>query len=106
QNSDWLLPNRIYEGSFFNTPSIAERHKAIGGWLADKRAGLLVEDPVGEVVRALTALRPQDYRSLQERTAEIDTRSLAFDRDACKDLVDALGGPTACNAAPRLLAAS
>jgi succinoglycan biosynthesis protein ExoL len=89
-NSDWLLPNRIYEGSFFNTPSIAERRTAIGGWLADKAAGLLVNQPVDDVVHALNTLTPESYRFLEERTRAIDTRALAFDEDACKNLVVAL----------------
>ena len=98
-NSDWLLPNRIYEGSFFNTPSIAERRTAIGGWLAEKGAGLLVDDPVDDIARALGSLSPQDYRFLQERTAAIDTRALAFDEEACRQLAIALAsapGPAGC----------
>lgn len=86
-NSDWLLPNRIYEGSFFNTPSIAERGKAIGTWLAEKGAGLLVDDPVADIVSALTSMTPDEYRLLENRTARIDTRALAFDADACRNLV-------------------
>jgi hypothetical protein len=89
-NSDWLLPNRIYEGSFFNTPSIAQRRTAIGGWLADHGAGLLVDDPVDDIVHALTALTPQRYRALEQRTVDIDTRALAFDEDACRSLVASL----------------
>ena len=88
-NSDWLLPNRIYEGSFFNTPSIAERRTAIGAWLADKGAGLLVDDPA-DIAPALGALAGDQYGILEERTAAIDTRALAFDRDACTNLVVAL----------------
>jgi succinoglycan biosynthesis protein ExoL len=95
QNSDWLLPNRLYEGSYFNTPSIAERKKAIGAWLADKGAGLLVDDPLQDIVPALTALTAQDYRLLESRTASIDTRALAFDRDACRQLVVTLGSAAA-----------
>jgi succinoglycan biosynthesis protein ExoL len=91
-NSDWLLPNRIYEGSFFNTPSIAERRKAAGGWVAEKGAGLLVDDPVLDTVRLLTALTQDDYRVLEQRTRDIDTRAIAFDGEACRGLVAALGG--------------
>ena len=90
-NSDWLLPNRIYEGSFYNTPSIAERRTAIGAWLADKGIGLLVDDPAGDIVRALTGLTAADYRVLEQRTSGVDTRAIAFDRQACRDLVMALG---------------
>jgi len=94
-NSDWLLPNRIYEGSYYNTPSIAERGKAIGAWLAEKGAGLLVDDPVADVVRTLKTLTPQEYRVLESRTAAIDTRALAFDAQACRSLVMALGADAA-----------
>jgi hypothetical protein len=86
-NSDWLLPNRVYEGSYYNTPSIAERGKAIGTWLADKGAGLLVDDPVRDVVQALGALSPAQYQLLETRTAAIDTRALAFDAEACRNLL-------------------
>jgi succinoglycan biosynthesis protein ExoL len=94
QNSDWLLPNRIYEGSFFNTPSIAERGKAIGAWLAEKGAGLLVDDPVSDIVRTLGSLTPDDYRLLENRTASVDTRALAVDTEACRALVLTLGSAT------------
>lgn len=89
-NSDWLLPNRIYEGSFFNTPAIAERRTAIGGWLADKGAGLLVDDPVEDIVRALRTLAPDSYEVFERRTRAIDTRALAFDDEACRNLAVAL----------------
>jgi len=90
-NSDWLLPNRIYEGSYFNAPSIAERHKAIGAWLAEKGGGLLVDDVVGDVVQALSTLTPEAYRALELRTAGIDAGALAFDAVACRNLVATLG---------------
>jgi len=90
-NSDWLLPNRLYEGSYFNTPSIAERRTAIGGWLADKGAGILVDDPVDDVVRRLCSLTAEEYRQLEQRTHELDPRALAFDDDACRALVATLG---------------
>jgi succinoglycan biosynthesis protein ExoL len=94
-NSDWLLPNRIYEGSFFNTPAIAERCKAVGGWITQKGAGLVVDDPVLDTVRALTSLTPDDYRVLEQRARDIDTRAIAFDREGCRSLVAALGGGAA-----------
>jgi succinoglycan biosynthesis protein ExoL len=90
-NSDWLLPNRIYEGSYFNTPAIAQRATAMGGWLAEKRAGLLVADPVEDLVRALRSLCPDVYRGLEQHIRDIDTRALVVDEDACRALVAALG---------------
>jgi succinoglycan biosynthesis protein ExoL len=89
-NSDWLLPNRIYEGTFFNTPSIAQRRTAIGGWLAEKGTGVLVDDAVEDTVSALRGLTSDAYRALEQRTHEIETRALAFDLQACRELVAAL----------------
>lgn len=89
-NSDWLLPNRLYEGGFFNTPAIAERRKAAGRWLAAKGAGLVVDDPVGDTVRSLRELDWDGYLRLEARTAAIETRELAFDAPACRELVAAL----------------
>jgi succinoglycan biosynthesis protein ExoL len=89
-NSDWLLPNRIYEGGFFNTPSLAERRKAIGAWLAEKGAGVLLDDPVEDSLRFLESLTPDAYKVLEERTAAIDTSALAFDAAGCAELVGTL----------------
>jgi len=89
-NSDWLLPNRIYEGTFFNTPSIAERGKAIGAWLAEKGTGLLVDDVVEDTLHRLQALAPRAYAELEASAARVDTDAIAFDAEGCRALVAAL----------------
>jgi len=89
-NSDWLLPNRIYEGTFFNTPSIAERGKAIGAWIGEKGAGLLVDDVVEDTLQRLRSLTPASYAELERRTRLVDTRAVVFDAEACRALVAAL----------------
>jgi hypothetical protein len=38
------------------------------------------------------SLTAHEYGLLVQRTHEVETRSIAFDRDACQDLVAALGG--------------
>lgn len=89
-NSDWLLPNRIYEGGFFNTPSLAERRKAIGAWLAEKGAGVLLDDPVEDALRFFAGLTPEAYKVLEQRSAAIDSAALAFDPAGCVELLGAL----------------
>ncbi|HEX6154791.1 MAG TPA: glycosyl transferase family 1 [Burkholderiales bacterium] len=101
-NSDWLLPNRIYEGSYFNTPSIAERRTAVGAWLAEKETGILVDDPVDDIVRRLRALTPEEYRALEQRTRDLDPRALAFDANACRALVATLGAEPVARAVGRI----
>lgn len=53
-NSDWLLPNRLYEGLAHGVVPIALGHVETGRWLARHGVGLLVEDPA----RDLPALLP------------------------------------------------
>lgn len=43
-NSDWLLPNRIYEGGWFACPPIAPATAETGRWIAAHRAGFTIAD--------------------------------------------------------------
>jgi succinoglycan biosynthesis protein ExoL len=45
-NSEWLLPNRIYEGGYYAAPSIAPIGTQTEKWLRDRACGIGVEDPV------------------------------------------------------------
>ncbi|MFC7478307.1 glycosyl transferase family 1 [Dankookia sp. GCM10030260] len=45
-NSDWLLPNRLYEGSLHGAVPIALARVETGRWLAAHRAGLLLAEPL------------------------------------------------------------
>ena len=54
QNSDWLLPNRIYEGTYYNSPAIAVAGTETASWLKSRRAGILLGDPRAELDCLLT----------------------------------------------------
>lgn len=95
RNSDWLLPNRIYEGNYFGVPNIAERSKATGAWLAAHDCGLLVEDPVEDTLQRLTALDEAGYRRIEDRSRALDTAALAAGPADCRALVRALSGEAA-----------
>lgn len=45
-NSDWLLPNRLYEGSLHGAVPIALARVETGRWLAAHRAGVLLAEPL------------------------------------------------------------
>jgi len=45
-NSEWLLPNRIYEGGYYAVPSIAPIGTETEKWLRDRSCGFGVADPV------------------------------------------------------------
>ena len=94
-NSSWLLPNRLYEGQLFGAVPIALRDVETGRWLARRGAGLLLDDPEVELLPTLTALTPQSYLQLAERTADIPRGDLMSGRAECEALVRALGRASA-----------
>lgn len=45
-NSVWLLPNRIYEGGFFATPSISPAGTQTAKWVGDRDCGFQIAEPL------------------------------------------------------------
>ena len=45
-NSAWLLPNRIYEGGYYCTPSIAPAGTETAAWLARNACGFIIGEQV------------------------------------------------------------
>ena len=45
-NSVWLLPNRIYEGGYYATPSIAPAGTETAAWIARNDCGFVIEEPL------------------------------------------------------------
>ncbi len=45
-NSVWLLPNRIYEGGFFATPSISPAGTQTAKWVSDHNCGFTLSEPL------------------------------------------------------------
>ena len=52
-NSDWLLPNRIYEASWFGCPSIAVAGTETGNKVARNSLGFVVEEPSAKALISL-----------------------------------------------------
>lgn len=52
-NSVWLLPNRIYEGGYFATPSICVAETETANWVMRKQAGCPVGEPLETELPAL-----------------------------------------------------
>jgi succinoglycan biosynthesis protein ExoL len=61
-NSLWLLPNRIYEGGYFATPSLAPDGTETARWLREHGSGILLAPPVER------ALEAEIIRLLKDRT--------------------------------------
>ena len=91
QNSAWLLPNRIYEGTLHGAVSIALAGVETGRWLAERGIGVLLNEPVRQ--QALSFFRNLDASAYMSLAKEVETlpRAELVDNIAnCRELVEAL----------------
>jgi succinoglycan biosynthesis protein ExoL len=63
-NSQWLLPNRIYEGGYYNVVPLALSGTETAHWLKGLGLGVLLHDPEKEVELFLERLTPEAYLRL------------------------------------------
>lgn len=77
-NSQWLLPNRLYEGGYFGTPAIAPENSETGRWIDARGGGFTVAEPLEaalpDLIEALLAA--------PERVSAARHRLLALPRTA------------------------
>jgi len=92
-NSDWLLPNRLYEGGLHGAVPIALRTVETGRWLQQHGVGLLLDLPLEQGLHELlTALTPQSYREASARLWASERRLFQRTDAECKALVERLNG--------------
>jgi succinoglycan biosynthesis protein ExoL len=90
-NSSWLLPNRIYESSFFGTIPIAVEGVETAKWLSDKRIGVtLVGQAETALCNVLSTMTDQRYRQMFEAVQNVPTADLAETTESCRQLVASL----------------
>nr|WP_047168801.1 hypothetical protein [Sphingomonas sp. Y57] len=94
-NSSWLLPNRLYEGSFHGSVPIALDHVETGAWLRRRDAGILVSDPVPDLVALLGRLDEAHYAAERARVDAIPLSDLVTQSEDCAQLAAALAGQSA-----------
>jgi|SRR5271166_61701 len=92
QNSEWLLPNRIYEGSFYNVPAIALRNTETARWLQRRTAGMNVADPGSDLPQFLKTLSTARYDDMQRAVADIPLSDLVHSADECRALINRMLG--------------
>lgn len=64
-NSEWLLPNRLYEGGYFAVPPIAPSRTQTARWIDTHGTGLLIDEPLKQTLPALVKALIEDMRPLQ-----------------------------------------
>jgi succinoglycan biosynthesis protein ExoL len=91
-NADWLLPNRIYEGGFYNCPPVARAGTETARWLDDHAAGVILQNPDKEFEAFITTLTPAHYAELKHAVAAIPTTDLVRTVEECQRFARLLGG--------------
>ncbi|HEX3574457.1 MAG TPA: glycosyl transferase family 1 [Rhodopila sp.] len=90
-NSDWLLPNRLYEAGLFGAVPIACRDVATGAWLAERGVGVLLEgDPTQAIRTFIGDLDATRYGALQAGLVALPRTAFLYSREDCHELVETL----------------
>ncbi|MDW6022609.1 glycosyl transferase family 1 [Mesorhizobium sp. BAC0120] len=95
-NSNWLLPNRLYEGCRHGTVPIAMRGTETGRFLAERHLGLLLDEAsVASVMKLFDSFDAERYAALRGRVLAEDRGTWVCDARDCRALVERLRELTA-----------
>ncbi|WP_425228630.1 hypothetical protein [Sphingomonas sp.] len=91
-NSQWLLPNKLYEAAAFGTVPIALRSVETGRWLEGHGAGLLLNDgdPVAQLEPQFSDVDDAAYRQLRAAVDAIPRGDLIAGQGDCDTLLHAI----------------
>jgi succinoglycan biosynthesis protein ExoL len=90
-NSDWLLPNRLYEGTLFGCVPIAYSGSQTGEWLRQHDCGLCIQDDLDvSLAQIFEKLSLPAYGRMREKIAHLDLSDLIDDKAACGRVVTVL----------------
>lgn len=90
-NSDWLIPNRIYEGGLYQTVMLARRNTATGDFVRRLEIGWTFAEPLADgVVAHLEQLTAQAYQAARCRVEAVP-RSRFVDESDTAGLLARLG---------------
>ena len=93
-NSDWLLPNRLYESGVFGCVPLALRGVETGSWLAAHGVGVLLDEPVQASVTAyLAELTPEAYAATRASFAAVPPSAFVDTEVDAKALVQRIVSP-------------
>jgi succinoglycan biosynthesis protein ExoL len=91
-NSSWLLPNRIYESSFFGSVPIAVEGVETARWLVGKKIGVILNSrPETSLRDFFETLTDRRYSELTDALHVVPSTELAEAEDSCCQLLEAFG---------------
>jgi succinoglycan biosynthesis protein ExoL len=85
-NSEWLLPNRLYEGGSYNVVPFALRRTETGRWLKAMGLGVLLDEPTLELETFLDSLAPAAFRSLKNAACHAPRSAFIADQSDCDSM--------------------
>ncbi|MER8789315.1 glycosyl transferase family 1 [Mesorhizobium sp. M0983] len=95
-NSEWLLPNRLYEGCRFGAVPISMGNTETGRFLDRQGIGVLLPEATPEALEAaLGTMEQHRFETLRARVLARNPRTWSHDRADCRALVEKLRGLTA-----------
>lgn len=98
QNSDWLLPNRLYEGCRYGSVPIAMQGTETSLFLQERGIGFSLGEPTVEALAALfDEMDTGRYESACEKVEAQERATWVFDQNDCRTLVERLGRLTHAN---------
>ncbi|TPK89209.1 glycosyltransferase family 4 protein [Mesorhizobium sp. B2-4-17] len=91
QNSEWLLPNRLYEGCRFGAVPISMAHTETGRFLSQQDIGVLLPNATPHALEtALGTMEGHRFGRLKARVLAHNPRMWSYDRGDCSALVEKL----------------
>jgi len=88
-NSRWLLPNRLYESGLYGAVPIALRDVETGHWLAQRKLGVLLSDPIEQsLLEFFQSLTAGTYIEWSAAVAGAPRSTWAHDIADCRRVVE------------------
>ena len=92
-NSNWLLPNRIYEGSLHGAVPIGHGDVETTRWMQSNGVGVVLSDPLSSrLIEFLDALTAQQYQAKRKAVMSIPRTKLVVTVQDCRNLARDLAG--------------
>lgn len=95
-NSDWLLPNRLYESLCYGAVPVAANGVETARWLQKHEAGATLEGPLEASLPAFfDALSPERYSLLRAAALKLPPEATCYTAEGCRAFAAELAGVAA-----------